>query len=200
MLHGLLVDLIPHGETYYKHRRAWTNGPMAEWWGLDGLQSQASYDRWVESLRANDGERDRGVLFGLQAKDGTPIGTFGLFQIAAAHRTAEVGAGIGDPAYWGGGFGSDAMLLIVEYAFTWLDMRRLWLTTMGTNVRAQRQVEKCGFMREGARRSCVRTARGEYTDFLYYGMLREEWPGREVMVERLGLRAKAIAQGYLPGV
>jgi hypothetical protein len=29
-----------------------------------------------------------------------------------------------------------------------------------------------------------------------YGLLREEWPGREALVEQLGLREKARARGY----
>jgi RimJ/RimL family protein N-acetyltransferase len=95
----------------------------------------------------------------------------------------------------GGGYGSDAMLLIVEYAFRWLDLRRLFLVTMSHNVRAQRQVEKCGFALEGRRRALMYW-NDTYHDWLFYGLLREEWPGQEVMIERLGLRDKAREQGY----
>ncbi len=195
MLEGVLVNLVPQGEPFLERRRDWVNGPMGDWWGMDHLLTRAANERWIREWFYDETQRPQRVTFGVEAKDGTPIGTFGLYQIQAAHRTAEVGAGIGEPAYWSGGYGSDAMLLIVEYAFRWLDMRRLWLTTMGTNARAQRQVEKCGFVREGARRSCVMTPDGKYIEFLFYGMMREEWPGREVMVERLGLRAKAAARG-----
>ncbi|MBI5960917.1 MAG: GNAT family N-acetyltransferase, partial [Chloroflexi bacterium] len=103
------------------------------------------------------------------------------------------GAGIGDPAYWSGGYGSDCMLLIVQYAFDWLDLRRLFLTTRGDNFRAQRQIEKCGFRREAASRLKTLTSQGQYQDSLYYGLMRSEWPGREEMVERLKLREKAEA-------
>ena len=33
-------------------------------------------------------------------------------------------------------------------------------------------------------------AGGEWVDEMVYGMLREEWPGRDVMVERLGITAR----------
>ncbi len=87
------------------------------------------------------------------------------------------------------------MLLLVQYAFDWLDLRRLYLTTMGHNTRAQRQVEKCGFKLECRQRAKVLGGfGGDFRDFLWYGMLREEWPGRDAMIVRVGLRDKAKAR------
>jgi RimJ/RimL family protein N-acetyltransferase len=193
MLYGLLVDLVPHGDVINERRVEWMNGPMREGWAMDGLFTHADWQRRLEGWINDPESQAENIRFGLLTKDGTPIGTFSLVNVDLTNRTAEVGAGIGDPAYWGGGYGSDAMLLIVEYAFRWLDLRRLWLTTMGTNTRAQRQVEKCGFAYEGARRNKI-YFNNQYVDHLYYGLMREEWPGRDVMVERLGLREKALAR------
>jgi len=194
-LEGLLVDLVPFNEDFLKLERKWLNGPMREWWGQDGLLSEAGLEVRREARRAR---LDTGthIRFGIRTKAGQPIGSFVLADIDFHSRTAEVGAGIGEPEFWGGGFGSDAMLLIVEYGYRWLDLRRLWLTTLGTNYRAQRQVEKCGFRAEGAQRQKIFKT-DAWLDFLFYGMLREEWPGRDAMVERLGLREKAEARGYL---
>lgn len=193
-LEGLLVDLVPFTQPFLDQERDWLNGPMRYWWGQDGLITRAGQERRRERHQAEPGARDRAVRFGMMTKDNTPIGIFVLANIDYYHRTAEVGAGIGEPDYWGGGYGSDAMLLIVEYAYDWLDLRRLWLTTMGTNYRAQHQVEKCGFIRETTWRDKLLTVDGKWIDFLVYGMMREEWPGREAMIERLGLRDKARAR------
>ncbi|MBI5959905.1 MAG: GNAT family N-acetyltransferase [Chloroflexi bacterium] len=193
MLQGILVNLVAFDKRFIEREVSWLRGPMREWWGQDGLATETSQQPQREQRRANS-EAGRLSCFGIETKDGLPIGTFVLVDIDPYHRTAEVGAGIGDPAYWSGGYGSDAMLLIVQYGFDWLDLRRLWLTTRGDNFRAQRQIEKCGFTREGAQRLKISTSQGEYRDFLYYGLLREEWPGRDEMVERLKLREKAEAQ------
>ncbi len=190
MLRGVLVDLVPYGERFLTREREWVNGPMREWWSQDGLLAEAEFQRRHEE-RLTQPNR---VAFGLQTKDGVPLGVFALVNFDWWNRHAEVGAGIGDPAYWGGGFGSDGMLLTVEYAFSWLDFRRLWLTTLGHNLRAQRQIEKCGFVREATRRQKMLTQEGQYCDFLHYGLMREEWPGYEAMVERLRLREKAAAR------
>lgn len=197
MLQGVLLDLVPYGQVFEAKSVEWMNGPMREWWGMDGLMTEAGHQRWLQRHREQpDAERARFIRFGLRAKDGVPIGNFGLMHISAHSRHAEVGAGIGEPDYWGGGFGSDAMLLICEYAFKWLDLHRLWLLTSGRNLRAQRQVEKCGWTLEGRRRD-LEYLDGQYSDFVFYGLLQSEWPGYTVMVERLGLREKARARGFV---
>lgn len=195
MLEGLLVDLVPFGDAFVERELEWQNGPMREWWGLDGLVSESRLANLREEFRSRPGFGERHVRFGVRAKDGRPIGVFSLMGIDMTHRRAEVGAGIGDPDYWGGGYGSDAMLLITAYAFEWLDLRRLWLRTRDDNLRAQRQVEKCGYTCEGAWRDSEHYG-GRRHAMLIYGLLREEWPGRAALVERLGLAEKASALGY----
>jgi RimJ/RimL family protein N-acetyltransferase len=196
MLTGVLVDLVPFTQEFLDREREWRNGPQREWWGEEGLFTASAIQRQREWRASQpDSEREKFIRFGLRTKEGVPIGSFALVNINAHHRIAEVGAGIGDSAYWSGGFGSDAMLLITDFAFRWLDLRRLYLTTQGENLRAQRQVEKCGFIREGSRRQLV-YKEGRRVDFLFYGLLRDEWPGRDVLVEQLGLREKALARGW----
>jgi RimJ/RimL family protein N-acetyltransferase len=103
-------------------------------------------------------------------------------------RAANLGAVINEPDYWGGGYGTDALLLLLDYSFDTLDLRRVWLDTMGLNERVKRQMEKVGFTLEGRRREATYVD-GLWTDELIYGMLVEEWPGREAMIEQLGLTA-----------
>jgi RimJ/RimL family protein N-acetyltransferase len=89
----------------------------------------------------------------------------------------------------GGGYGTDALLLLVDYAFDWLDLRKVWLVTTSINVRVMRQMEKVGFALEGRLRGAI-YADGAWYDDLFYGMLRDEWPGHAALVEKLSLRAR----------
>ena len=193
MLEGLLVDLVPYGQKFTELEPVWRNNESAFWssGGDRHVVSRASIQRQAEQW-AEEAERQgpaRSVMFGVQTKDGTPIGFFSLNWLVPHSRLAMLGARIGDPAYWGGGYGTDALLLLTDYAFDWLDMRKVWLSTTATNARVMRQMEKVGFSLESRDR---RTAwqDGAWVDGLIYGLLREDWPGREAVIERIGLRAK----------
>ncbi len=193
MLEGLLVDLVPYGKRFRDLEHIWRNNDSAYWssGGNRQIVSRATIER-QNAQWAEEAERmgpARGVMFGVQTKDGTPIGFFTINWIVPHSRLAMLGARIGDPNYWGGGYGTDALLLLIEYAFDWLDMRKVWLGTTSANARVMRQMEKVGFTLEGvSRRDSYQD--GVWYDGLFYGLLREEWPGRAAVIERIGLRAK----------
>lgn len=183
---GLLVDLVPYGKTYEALEHKWENGEAAFWAsaGERGLLPRAQMERYQAEGRS---EPRTGARFGIQTKDGTPIGSIGLGMMVPSSRQAMIGAMIGEPDYWGGGFGTDALLLIIDYAFNWLDLRRVWLSTMSINARVLRQMEKVGLVCEGRRRD-MWFADGQWYDDVMFGLLHEEWPGRAAVIERLGLR------------
>jgi len=191
-LHGGLVDLVPLTDEYEEKMYTYWNNDSRRWafMGDYGPISRAQIKR-IREERAGGRERGyTGVHFMITTRQGQIIGTMGLNWVDQWNRWANMGAWIGDPEFWGGGYGSDGTIQLVEYAFQWLDLRRLFLDTMALNERAQRNVEKCGFMLEARRRLAV-SVDGVWTDELVYGMLREEWPGADTMIERLGLREKA---------
>jgi RimJ/RimL family protein N-acetyltransferase len=191
MLEGLLVDLVPFGTRFEEQEHQWENGPAAFWGDMGDRQflSHAKIKQRQDGRHEEPTENSTGVLLGIQTKDQTPIGLMAIGWIAFHHRTGVLGAMIGDPNYWSGGYGTDALLLLVDYAFDWLDLRRLWLVTMAPNARVIRQMEKVGFTLECQIRQGT-LVDGVYHDVLLYGLLREEWPGRTAMIERLGLHAK----------
>jgi RimJ/RimL family protein N-acetyltransferase len=191
-LHGVLVDLVPFTDEYEEKMYTYWNNDSRRW-AFMGDYSPISRAQIKHIREERAGARERGytgVHFMMTTKQGQIIGEMGLNWVDQWNRYANMGAWIGEPEFWGGGYGSDGTLQLVDYAFNWLDLRRLFLDTMGLNERAQRNVEKCGFRLEARRRSTV-SVDGVWTDELVYGMLREEWPGAETMIERLGLREKA---------
>jgi RimJ/RimL family protein N-acetyltransferase len=76
----------------------------------------------------------------------------GLHNIDWVSAHAEVGIIIGDKRYWSRGYGSDAMDVILSYAFSKMNLHRVYLRVYDFNVRAIRSYEKCGFVREGVQR------------------------------------------------
>lgn len=128
---------------------------------------EAEFDR-----NASEGGRDKGT-FAIEA-DGQMIGICALFNFNHTARTCELGIAIGDKAYWGRGYGREAINLLLKYAFRYHNYRRVWLSTQAKNERAIRAYRACGFVEEGRQRQHV-WSDGAYDDLVLMGILREEW-------------------------
>jgi RimJ/RimL family protein N-acetyltransferase len=89
-------------------------------------------------------------------------------------RDSFVGLGIADRNDWGKGYGTDAMKIILRFAFTELNLHRVTLTVFEYNPRAIRSYEKVGFCHEGRLRGAL-LRDGKRWDMLYMGILREDW-------------------------
>jgi RimJ/RimL family protein N-acetyltransferase len=127
----------------------------------------ADYDRAVAS-----GGRD-GAIFAIEA-DGAYIGMCQISSFNETAHTCELGIAIGDTAYWGRGYGREAVSLLLEYAFRYRNFRRVWLWVHGDNERGIRAYRACGFVEEGRLRQHV-YSNGRYDDAVYMGVLRDEW-------------------------
>ena len=85
-----------------------------------------------------------------------------------------MGIGLGEREYWGKGYGTDAMKIILRYAFTELNLRRVTLDVFEYNQRGVRSYEKAGFVVEGRERGLI-LREGRRWDVIYMGILREDW-------------------------
>ena len=107
-------------------------------------------------------------------EDDRLLGFVDLFVHNWPARDTFVGIGIGERDFWGRGYGTDAMKVILRYAFTELNLNRVTLGVFGYNPRAIRSYEKVGFRHEGRLRKYL-NKEGERWDMLFMGILREEW-------------------------
>jgi RimJ/RimL family protein N-acetyltransferase len=62
--------------------------------------------------------------------------------------------------------------LLVKYAFRLRNMQKVWLTTNGSNERAQKAFAAAGFVEEGRLKRHV-WLDGRYDDLVYMGILRD---------------------------
>lgn len=130
---------------------------------------KAEFDAQVGS-----GGRD-GTGFAIEA-DGQYIGQCALFNVNGVAHSAELGITIGDKAYWGRGYGTEAIGLLVDYGFRHHNLHRIYLNVNGNNARAIGAYKRCGFVEEGRLREHV-WSNGAYIDLVYMGILRAEWVG-----------------------
>ncbi len=102
------------------------------------------------------------------------IGQVDLINLNSLDRCAELGIVIGDSEYQSQGFGTEAIGLVLEFAFLRANLQRVELWVNADNARALRCYEKAGFVWEGCRRQC-HFHEGRYIDLMLMGVLREEW-------------------------
>ncbi|EYB68674.1 GCN5-related N-acetyltransferase [Deinococcus phoenicis] len=103
------------------------------------------------------------VTFGVYERDsGRLIGGTDLRNINHRHGTAELGVSIHDPACWSGGFGSEAVRLMVAYGVFHLGLHNIMLSVFAFNTRGIRAYEKVGFSEIGRRSGTVRLGEQRY--------------------------------------
>jgi diamine N-acetyltransferase len=103
-----------------------------------------------------------------------PIGNCGMQRVDTMHRNAEVGIAIGEPEARGKGYGTEAMRLLLDYAFTVLGLRNVMLRVYEYNEAARRSYAKVGFKEIGRRRES-RWHNGRFWDEIYMDILSDEF-------------------------
>ncbi len=143
------------------------------------LLSEKKWREWLEK----DLERGtpEGIFFTIRTMvENELIGFVGLFDIFSCQGDALVAIALGERQYWGRGFGTDAMRVMLRYAFNELNLRRVGLIVFDYNPRAMRSYEKAGFIPEGRIRGAI-LREGRRWDWLYMGLMREEWLANGIM-------------------
>lgn len=79
-----------------------------------------------------------------------------------------------DPAHANFGYGSEAIQLLLDYAFGTLGLHRIELDVFDFNPRARHVYEKLGFKHEGTKREAFRYDDIWY-DIHYFGYLLKDW-------------------------
>lgn len=153
--------------------RQWESENDPELYFLDGGRPRpTSLEAMYAHFDGEVGRRDDSVSFAIEA-DGSYIGHCGLHSIDPTARLCELSVEIGDHAYWGRGYGREAVRLLLDYAFQHMNMERVWLNTHSENERAIRCYKACGFVEEGRLRRHI-WINGRYVDRVIMGILREE--------------------------
>jgi RimJ/RimL family protein N-acetyltransferase len=102
------------------------------------------------------------------------VGVAQLKDVDQTDQTAELGIAIFRHEDQGRGFGRDAIVLILRYAFAELGLHRVGLYVSSFNERAIALYEKLGFQHEGRTRESIR-ADGRRFDTVLMGILRDEF-------------------------
>jgi RimJ/RimL family protein N-acetyltransferase len=121
------------------------------------------------------------------------IGMCGLENIEFENRRAEISI-ILNPEYRGKGYGEQAVDLLLEQGFMYLNMENIWGECYENNPALnfwQRLIGRYNSNEDFTWLDCTKYYQGKYWDSLWFNFEKEEWTKRK-NVEDSGLRADLI--------
>lgn len=153
----------------------------AEMRRLTGTQNsftRPQVERYIENAAQDDSRLM--LLIALQDNDQV-IGDIALMDMHTKNRSAHIRIAIDNTEHQGKGYGSEALLLMLDYGFGICNLHRIELEVYAFNPRAIRTYEKLGFQREGVRRDAL-FYNHQYHDAIQMSILEDEFRERHVSI------------------
>ncbi|MGE5674092.1 MAG: GNAT family N-acetyltransferase [Mycobacterium leprae] len=169
---GTQVYLRPFEASDLTYIQPWNNDPTTR--GQIGEchpTSRASAEAWLAKLNQ---DRDRIWFAVVSRADQRVVGEAGLLRMYYPWRTTDMTMIIGDKAAQGKGYGSEAVGLLLDYAFGYLNFHRVSIGVVGFNEGALRFWKRAGFREEGIQRDGYYYDH-KYHDFVMLSILEEEY-------------------------
>ena len=137
--------------------------------GFSKGYSRRSLVEWIEMHRNCADE----ALWAIALKDSDRcVGHVGLYRIDHRVRKAEFGIAI-DASQQGKGFGRQATSAVLQFGFDELNLNKIDLSVLTTNIRAINLYERMGFRKDGILRD-EQFRNGQYVDVLLMSILYRE--------------------------
>jgi diamine N-acetyltransferase len=177
VLNGTVCRLRPIHRRDLEASIGWRNDPetrslvMGYPFPVTEVMETAWYDR---ALADQAGKRASFAVSDLQTE--AAIGFVHLMDIDWVCRSCELGIVIGDRARRGQNFGSEATRLVVDYAFSGLNLARIGVRVAAPNKGAYTLFRKIGFRDEGNLRNAA-FVNGRAADVILMGLLAGEQTG-----------------------
>ncbi len=137
---------------------------------------QAFAERYAEF-----NNQDERIMFSIETLDGDLIGGINIHSMARKNGTFETGSRL-YRAYRGQGYGFEAKLLVLRYAFHEMRFQKYNIHCLETNQSMIRHATRLGCQQEGRIRRHI-YMNGQYHDELIFGLTREEF---DDLLVRLG--------------
>ncbi|WP_404451769.1 GNAT family N-acetyltransferase [Virgibacillus necropolis] len=139
--------------------------------GTQAVFSRSGVQNWFDKNSMDNSRVD--LLICLQEND-QPIGDIAMLDINHQNQNAIVRISIFDKEFWGDGYGTEAMSLLLEFGFDILNLHRIGLDVFAFNDRAIKSYKKLGFKQEGIIRDEL-FYDGKFHDSILMGVLRKEY-------------------------
>ncbi|KAB8140122.1 GNAT family N-acetyltransferase [Chloroflexia bacterium SDU3-3] len=176
----LRIEVVPGERIYLSHPHRSDLPLFARWFadleltaylGASGRSYTYEDEEGWYSSRNSDSTRTFAIIVRETAQI---IGSVSLMKIDHQHGRAELGIAIGEKSAWSQGYGTEAVRLMCEYGFTFLNLHSIHLWHTGFNERGHRAYLKAGF-REAGRLRAARLFDGRRYDDILMDITREDF-------------------------
>lgn len=170
-LEGKKVVLRPPSKSDLPLLLRWVNDPEIRGFvNQDFPTTESDEEAWLSS---NSKKNQSNIVFVIVA-EGKPIGVMGLHRINWRDGTATSGAMIGDKDCQNKGYGKEAKLLLLNYAFNTLNLRKICSQVLATNHRSIAYNRACGYKVEGVLKKHV-FRHGWHQDLVELAVFRKDF-------------------------
>ena len=143
---------------------------------INGSCKLFSYDSEKEYISTSAKKSSPGNFNIIDLETNELIGSVGFDGFNYVSRSAVLGVFIGEDKYRSNGYGTEAIKLLVEYGFKYLNLHSIKLTVLDVNERAYKCYVKCGFKETGRVRDAM-FLNGKYHDIIHMDILENEFNG-----------------------
>lgn len=174
---GDRIYLSPKGtseEEVQKFTKWMNDFKVTDYTGRSGQVTTISNE--IDYLEKNSKNNEKQNFNIIDLKKDQLIGTIGLERFDWITRSAVLGIFIGEEEYRGNGYGTEAINLLLEYGFKYLNLHSIRLTLLEKNERAHKCYLKCGFKDTGWSRDAM-FVNGNYYKKIYMDILENEFNG-----------------------
>jgi ribosomal-protein-alanine N-acetyltransferase len=145
-------------------------------YSIDRVEAYYTLEGQLERIQANleSMSKDQSYTFGIFLNEGEElIGSIGLYKVERGPAQSCIVGYVLDKAHNGKGYMTEAIQLIVDYAFAELKLHRLEAGVKPDNLGSIRVLEKLGFQKEGIARKNIRI-NGKWEDHQILALVNDD--------------------------
>ena len=124
--------------------------------------------------RISNSSKNDVTLAVVRMKDNVLLGSVGLHKIDYINGTASTGSMYGRKSEWNKGYATEAKMILLEYAFMTLNLRKICSVAICGNIGSIKHNMNCGYKKEGIRKSHY-FCEGKYHDAVMLAVFKKDW-------------------------
>jgi diamine N-acetyltransferase len=122
--------------------------------------------KYIESVQDIYADHQLRLIICSQSAD-EPIGMIDLYEFDSRHSRAGIGIWIIRSSDREKGYARESLQLVVDYAFSTLQLHQLHCGILKSNEASTKLFEKCGFLQTGIKKDWVKTSAGWQDEIQY---------------------------------